>query len=86
MYLRHTWDARLETLLHPWPVPLPADWLVRVNEPQTDAELGAVRRAVVRGSPFGGPAWQQNTARRLGLLATLRAPGRPKKAADTSEE
>jgi len=85
MYLRHTWDARLETLLHPW-VPLPADWLVRVNEPQTEAELGAVRRAVVRGSPFGGPGWQQNTARRLGLLATLRAPGRPKKALDTPEE
>jgi putative transposase len=65
--------------LHPWPVPLPGDWLERVNAPQSAGEVEAVRRAVVRGSPFGSPAWQVATAQRLGLEATLRPKGRPKK-------
>src|SRR5262249_40908331 len=60
------------SLLSEGPVPLPADWLGWVNRPQTEAELRAVREAVARGSPFGGAAWQQRVARRLGLEYTLR--------------
>ena len=69
-----------EPLLSAGPVPVPADWLEWVNRVQTEAELRAVREAVVRGSPFGGAAWQQRVARRLGLEYTLRPRGRPKKA------
>jgi putative transposase len=65
------------------PVPLPADWLEWVNRPQTEAELLAVREAVVRGCPFGGAAWQQQVGRRLGLEYTLRPRGRPKKKSTT---
>ena len=36
-------------LRSPWPLPLPADWVERVNEPQTEAELDALRRSVQRG-------------------------------------
>jgi putative transposase len=54
-------------LLHGWPVPEPADWCEQVNRPQTEAELEAVRRAVARGCPFGGAAWQAEAAVRLGL-------------------
>jgi putative transposase len=65
--------------LHPWPVPEPDNWVELVNRPQTEAELEAMRRSVTRGSPFGAPAWQERTARRLGLEFTLRPRGRPKK-------
>jgi putative transposase len=82
LHLRHTWDGRTDRLLHPWPVPLPRDWTALVNEPQTEAELRAVRQSVTRGTPYGSPIWQHNTARRLGLQATLRSPGRPKKVTD----
>src|SRR5262249_12896987 len=53
--------------LSDWPVPQPEDWLAWVNQPQTEAELSAVREAVVRGRPFGGEAWSERVARRLGL-------------------
>jgi putative transposase len=68
-------------LLHDGPVALPADWLERVNAPQTEAELEAVRRSVGRGRPFGSETWCQGTAQALGLQKTLRPLGRPRKAA-----
>jgi putative transposase len=50
-----------------------------VNRPHTERELEALRRSVHRGAPFGSTAWQEQTARRLGLEFTLRSRGRPKK-------
>jgi putative transposase len=78
-------DGRPALALHPWPVPEPDNWVELVNQPQTEAELEAVRRAVARGCPFGTLAWQERTARRLGLEFTLRPRGRPRKAATTLE-
>jgi putative transposase len=66
-----------QALLSPWPLPEPADWCRQVNEPQTDGELEAIRRSVVRGQPYGSMGWVQRTARRLGLESTLRRRGRP---------
>jgi putative transposase len=67
------------TILSDWPLPVPRDWLRRVNRPETEAELEALRRAVRRGSPYGGPRWVKNTALRLGLEFTVRPRGRPRK-------
>jgi putative transposase len=67
--------------LNGWPVRMPADWVGYVNRPQTEAELAAVRRSVARGCPFGSDDWQRETAAGLGLAATLRPRGRPRKAA-----
>jgi putative transposase len=60
-------------------VPTPSDWPALVNQPQTDAELEAIRRSVVRGQPYGSDAWVRATAQDLGLESTLRARGRPRK-------
>ncbi len=65
-------------ILSPWPLPRPADWLRLVNQPQSEAELDALRRCVRRGSPFGGPAWVIRTAKQLGLESSLRSRGRPR--------
>ncbi len=65
-------------ILSAWPLPRPADWMRIVNEPQSEAELEALRRCVNRGRPFGDPAWVANTAKRLGLEWTLRPRGRPR--------
>jgi putative transposase len=64
------------TWLQPVPVAGPNDWLGWVNAPMTDAELEALRRSVNRGPPFGSEAWVQQTARRLGLEASLKPRGR----------
>src|SRR5207248_2860524 len=68
--------------IHEWPVAMPTNWVDLVNVPQTEAELEAVRRAVARNSPYGSGGWCERTARQLGLQATLRPRGRPRKKAD----
>jgi len=62
------------------PIALPGDWLSWVNQPQTEAELEAIRWSVKRGQPFGSRDWIQRVAVDLGLEFTLRATGRPRKA------
>src|SRR6516225_2739131 len=44
--------------LHPGPVAVAAqDWLRLVNQPQTEAELAALRQSVARGRPYGSERW-----------------------------
>ena len=64
-----------------WPVERPRQWLRRVNGRQSPAEEEALRRAVQRGRPFGGPTWEKQAATRLGLESTLRPRGRPRNRA-----
>jgi putative transposase len=68
-----------EPVLSAWPVVMPANWLAYVNGPETEVELEAVRRSVVRGTPYGEEGWQERTAQRLRLQSTLRSRGRPRK-------
>jgi hypothetical protein len=49
------------------------DWIEHFNQPETAAELKALRRSVARSQPFGSAAWQEPTAERLGLQSTVRA-------------
>jgi putative transposase len=76
--------SKIAQMLDAWPLPEPENWLDVVNTAQTAAELEAVRRSVVRGSPFGSELWQRRTAKGMGLEFTLRPRGRPKKKADGS--
>ncbi len=72
-------------MLDEGPLPLPRDWRRHVQSPETEAELAALRRSVVRGTPFGAESWQARTAKRLGLEATLRPRGRPRKVSPREE-
>jgi putative transposase len=71
-------DAKLTAWLSEWPVDRPRNWVSRVNQPETAAELEALRTSVQRGRPFGSETWVTRTATRLGLEPTLRPRGRPK--------
>jgi putative transposase len=68
------------------PVARPENWLAWVDEPQTEAELAALRRSVIRGVPFGGEAWQKRTVKRLGLESTLKPVGRPATVKTTEKQ
>ncbi|MGA2498132.1 MAG: transposase, partial [Tepidisphaeraceae bacterium] len=68
-------------MLADWPAERPGDWLDFVNEPQTAAELEALRQSVNRGCTFGGDDWQRELVERMGLQATLRPRGRPRNTA-----
>jgi putative transposase len=68
-------------VLEAGPVELPKDWVKRVNHAESPAEVAALRQCLVRGSPYGARAWVAKTAKKLGLEATLRPRGRPRKKA-----
>jgi putative transposase len=57
-----------------------AAWVRRVNAVMAGAELVALRRSVARGTAFGASEWVERTAVSLGLEASTRPRGRPKKA------
>jgi putative transposase len=64
--------------LSAWPLPRPSRWKERVNRPQSDGELEAIRRSLRRGQPYGGETWTTRIAHKLGLESTLRPRGRPR--------
>jgi putative transposase len=72
-------EARIP--LNTWPLPRPARWAQQVNQPQTEGELEAIRRSLRRGRPYGGEAWTERIAYKIGLESTLRPRGRPRKQA-----
>lgn len=71
-------SAKQRAMLSDLPVTLPRNWRQRVNQPETDAELEAIRRCVTRGQPLGDDKWTRRMATKLGLESTLRPRGRPR--------
>jgi len=66
-------------ILSDWPIPVPSRWSQFVEQPQTEAELEAIRRSVARGRPFGDDRWARRIAKRFSLESTFRPQGRPRK-------
>ncbi len=79
LYRRSKGTNEERALLTDPPVPLGPGWTAHVNRPQSEAELTAIRRSVVRGQPLGDAAWQQTVARKMMLQHTFRPRGRPRK-------
>ena len=68
-------------IVQPGLVPRSDDWASWVNQPLTIGELEQVRQSVNRGTPYGSDDWVARTAEQLGLEASLRMIGRPRKRA-----
>ncbi len=79
LWIRQSGTEEHRAMLSEWPIPVPKKWLQYVNEPVSQSELAALRKSCVRGVPYGSAKWVEKTAVRLGLEASLRTPGRPKK-------
>ena len=56
LYRRTQGTPEERALLAESPVPLGRLWCAHVNQPQTEAELAAIRRSVARGQPYGADA------------------------------
>jgi putative transposase len=80
MQVRAKNPSPMTGLLADWPVAMPRDWLNRVNVPQDEKELAALRLSRDRGRPFGDPSWTTKTAKRLDIESSLQPLGRPKKS------
>jgi putative transposase len=59
----------------------PRNWRQRVNQPETQGELEAMRRCVNRGQPYGGDTWTRRVTKLMDLASTFRERGRPRKNA-----
>ena len=68
-----------EWQLSSWPVGRSRTWSKLVGAPQKDSELDALRESIRRGRPYGPSDWVVKTATELGLEASLRPRGRPRK-------
>ena len=79
LWIRQFGTSKDRAVLSRWPLPRPRRWLEYVNQPETEAELEALRRSCNHGSPYGRGEWVDKTAKELSLEATLRRPGRPKR-------
>ena len=76
----HAWhEATGAAALQVGPVPRAEPWLDWVNGPLEEAEVQHVRQSVNRGTPYGSLGWVERVARSLGLEASLRPLGRPRK-------
>jgi putative transposase len=71
--------GRAGGFLDPGPVPRWVEWVAWVNEAMRETEVEGIGHSVKRGTPFEGEAWAVWTTRRLGLEASLRPRGRPRK-------
>jgi putative transposase len=78
LWIREAGTQEQRAMLANWPVPCPRNWVEMVREPQTEAELAALRQSLIRGAPYGSAHWTHDTALRLGLESTLRPRGRPR--------
>lgn len=76
--VREHGPAALRAILSAWPMERRPDWVRWVTEPQSSGELDAIRRSVVRGSPYGGESWSTQVAETLKLRQTLNPCRRPK--------
>ena len=72
-------DEEYRKILSAWPLSRSHKWLDYVKQAETESELKALRQSCRRGTPFGSTEWVAQTCKDLGLEATLRKPGRPKK-------
>jgi putative transposase len=76
------WRTRGESVLclaEP-PTPLPSAWTEFVNQPQTAAELAAIRTSVNRQRPFGAEDWVLRTASSGELQQSMISVGRPRRS------
>lgn len=62
------------------PTPLPSAWIEFVNQPQSAAELQAIRTSVNRQRPFGDQDWVARAARSSELKQSLFDVGRPRRS------
>jgi putative transposase len=72
-------ESTPETHVHAGPVTRPTPWLAWVNEAVADSDVEQIRASVNRGTPFGSLGWIKRVAASLGLEASLRPLGRPRK-------
>ena len=79
VWIRENGTIKQRQFLATWPVTMPKDYLIWLNQAQTAGEEEAIERAITKGNPYGNSSWVDEVIKRFGLEQTLRRVGRPNK-------
>lgn len=77
VWRRELGDAECRAVLSEGPMAMPKDWLRRLNRPEGQRELEALRRCANRSQPYGSDAWVDRVTKRFRLESVFRPRGRP---------
>lgn len=78
LWIREHGSLKQKELIESWPIPIPYNYLVYINRPESKSKLDMVRSAVQKNHPFGQEDWTDMVVKKYGLEITTRRPGRPK--------
>ena len=76
---RERGNKQQQSILSPWPIPQPSNYLDLVNQEQPKSETIFIKQSIIKSSPLGNEDWVRKTAESLGLESTLHTVGRPRK-------
>ena len=79
VYRRKYGSPKQKDLLALWPVQKPKDYIIWLNQPQSEDEENIIKNSIQRGSPYGDGSWGKNIINKFNLEMTVRSKGRPKK-------
>ena len=85
LWAREHGEGELKRMLCRWPTACPAEWTAWVNQAITGKELERLELSERRGRPYGEESWVAETAGKLGLGASLRREGRPRRGGEGGE-
>ena len=71
-------NYKQKNLLSVWPVDIPEDYLLNLNQNEMKPEEEDIEKSVIKNTPFGDEYWTASTVKQFGLEQTLRNAGRPK--------
>jgi putative transposase len=71
-------NNKQKKILSDWPVDIPEDYLLSLNQLLRETEEEDIEKAIIKSNPFGDEYWTSFTVKHFGLEQTLRDAGRPK--------
>jgi len=77
LWVRQHGTPEQKSLLSPWPVDRPGNWIATVNRPLTAREQDRLAVSLDRGRPYGDDKWTGKMVKKLALEHTTRREGRP---------
>jgi putative transposase len=79
VWRRENGNNEKKKLLSEWPVDIPVDYLLWLNQIQMESKEDDIEKSIIKSNPYGDDCWATATAKQFGLEQTLRNTGRPKK-------
>ena len=79
VWRREKGTDKQKKILAPWPVPRPENYLLWLDQSQSEEEEGTIELSVLKSSPFGSLDWMEDAVKKFNLEQTLRRVGRPRK-------